>query len=157
MLSVFLFLREFFAHYVLPGTTCACHDFVHAKCFLFCPHTTTKHAPLLTSYMLSFFFFLTWVFLHVTCCPIRHARLMISYMLVGVFSLALTRPPNMQSWRLQSVTLTFLYKVHNMVTIRTKKIAIATTPTRPYPITEVVPIACGLRPSSTKLEMALAC
>ena len=31
-----------------------------------------------------------------------------------------------------------------MVTIRTKKIAIATTPTPPYPITEVVSIVCGL-------------
>ena len=44
-----------------------------------------------------------------------------------------------------------------MVTIRTKKIALATTPTPPYPITEVVSFVCGLGPSSTKLEMALAC
>ena len=45
-----------------------------------------------------------------------------------------------------------------MVTIRTKKIAKATTPTLPYPTTEeVVSIICRLGPSSTKLEMALAC
>ena len=43
-----------------------------------------------------------------------------------------------------------------MVTIRTKKIATATTSTPPYPITKVVSIVCGLGPSSTKLEIALA-
>ena len=43
-----------------------------------------------------------------------------------------------------------------MVTIRTKKIATATTPTPHYPITNVVSIVRGLGPSSTKLGMALA-
>ena len=44
-----------------------------------------------------------------------------------------------------------------MVMIKTKKIAITTTPTPPYPTTEVVSVACVLDPSSTELKMALAC
>ena len=114
MLSYFFFLREFFTYYVLPGTTRACLDFVHCTwwCFLSCPHTTTKHGPILTAYMLSFFSFVTFFFAsyvlpNTICAPHDFVHV------ISVFSSVLIRPRNMQSWRLslQSVTLPFLYKI----------------------------------------------
>ena len=123
MLSYFFFLREFFTYYVLPGTTRACHDFVHCIlwCLLFCPHTTTKHGPILTAYMLSFFSFVTFFFasyvLPNTICASHDFVHVFS-----VFSSALIRPRNMQSSRLsmQSVTLPFLYKISTKYTTRSR-------------------------------------
>ena len=51
------FLREFFADYVQPGTTCACHDFVHASVFYFAVMLppNLRRFLLLTWFRFSFF------------------------------------------------------------------------------------------------------